>query len=196
MASSIYHNAVTDRQYKAATGLSRAEFDALYEQFAPLYTPKAMPRYAKQVQPVLTAKKEALFFILHYHKAYPTLQNLGMYFGISDAAASMYIELLKPCLKAALSQQKAENSLLAKNQAAVDEQFAGITDLVIDLTEGLLNVLLIKRFRKRITVVKKFHMVKWLLVCTLDKRILVISKAYSGHTHDFTIFKEILGALI
>jgi len=135
MASSIYHNAATDRQYKAATGLSRVEFTALYEQFAPLYTPKAMPRYAKQVQPVLTDKKEALFFILHYHKAYPTLQNLGMYFGISDAAASMYIALLKPCLKEALSQQLAENTLLAKSQAAVDEQFAGITDLVIDVTE-------------------------------------------------------------
>lgn len=94
-----------------------------------------MPRYAKQVQPVLIDKKEALFFILHYYKAYPTLQNLGMYFGISDAAASVYIDLLKPCLRAALSQQEAENSLLAKNQEAIDKQFARITDLVIDITE-------------------------------------------------------------
>lgn len=135
MASSIYHNAVTDRQYKAATGLSRQEFATLYEQFAPLYLPKELPRYAKQVQPVLTDKREALFFVLHYHKAYPTLQNLGMYFGISDAAASAYLELLKPCLQAALQQQEVANSQLAKNQATVDRQFAGVTDLVIDVTE-------------------------------------------------------------
>lgn len=135
MAASIYHNAVTDRQYKAATGLSRQEFATLYERFAPLYSPKETPRYAKQVQPVLTDKREALFFVLHYHKAYPTLQNMGMYFGISDAAASAYLELLKPCLQAALHQQDAANKQVAMNQAAVDEQFAGVTDLVIDVTE-------------------------------------------------------------
>ena len=58
-----------------------------------------------------------------------------MYFGISDAAASMYLELLKPCLETALQKQKAENSQLAQNQIAVNKQFAGITDLVIDVTE-------------------------------------------------------------
>lgn len=135
MASSIFHNAVTDRQYQAATGLSIAQFAQLYTQFAPLYTPKALPRYAKQVQPVLTNKEEALFFILHYYKSYPTLQNLGMYFGISDAATSAYLELLKPCLKAALHQQGAENRVLVPSQEAFDKQFAGITDLIIDVTE-------------------------------------------------------------
>ncbi|MEJ7658620.1 MAG: transposase family protein [Hymenobacter sp.] len=44
-------------------------------------------------------------------------------------------------------------------------------------------------------MVKKFYTLKWLLVCTLDKRILFVSKAYSGHTHDFTIFKYIFGGL-
>ena len=83
----------------------------------------------------LTNKKEALFFILHYYKSYPTLQNLGMYFGISDAATSAYLELLKPCLKAALQQQDSESRVLFPNQEAFDKQFAGSTDLVIDVTE-------------------------------------------------------------
>ena len=44
MASSIYQNALKERQYKAATGLSLAEFDALYLLFAPFYEPKqALP---------------------------------------------------------------------------------------------------------------------------------------------------------
>jgi len=34
-----------------------------------------------------------------------------------------------------------------------------------------------------------------LLVSTLDKRLIFVSKAYSGHTHDFTIFKDIFAAL-
>lgn len=135
MASSIFYNAVNDRQYKAATGLSISQFDQLYCQFAPFYTPKATPRYERQIQPVLTNKKEALFFILHYYKSYPTLQNLGMYFGISVAAASAYLELLKPCLKAALQLQGVENNVLIPSQEAFDKQFAGITDLLIDVTE-------------------------------------------------------------
>lgn len=135
MASSIYHNASADRQYKAATGLSVAQFDNLYAQFAPWYTPKAIPVYVEQIQPALTNKKEALVFILHYYKAYPTLQNLGLYFGVSDSTGSAYLELLKPCLKAALQQQGAENRVLAKNQSAFDKHVAGVTDLVIDVTE-------------------------------------------------------------
>ena len=101
--ASIYHNVRTQRQYKAATGLEQVEFDALL---------RPVPRilYAKKLlisglaQPILTDKREALFFILHYYKVYPNLQNLSLYFGIPDAAASQYLKLLKPYLKAALQQ--------------------------------------------------------------------------------------------
>ena len=135
MATSIYHNAHNDRQYKAATGLSIQQFKSLYDLFSLYYSPKVPPLYEKQIAPVLTDKKEALFFILHYYKAYPTLQNLGMYFGISDATAARYLELIKPCLKAALQQQGAANRVVAKNQEAFDDLFSGVTDLVIDVTE-------------------------------------------------------------
>ncbi|AMJ66525.1 transposase family protein [Hymenobacter sp. PAMC 26628] len=134
MASSIYHNARTERQYKAATGLSIAEFEALYEFFQQLYRPKAV-LIQGPTQPILTDKKEALFFILHYYKAYPTLQNLGMYFGISDAAASQYLELLKPCLKTALRQQHVLAKRLFTGQTSFEQVFAGVEDLFIDVTE-------------------------------------------------------------
>jgi hypothetical protein len=134
MSSSIYHNARNERQYKAATGLSMSEFEALYQVFKNFYFPKkALPHM--QSLPVLTDKKEALFFILHYYKAYPTLQNLGMYFGISDAGASHYLELLKPCLKAALQQQGVAAKRLFTGQQSFEQTFAGVTDLVIDVTE-------------------------------------------------------------
>ncbi|MEJ7663102.1 MAG: transposase family protein [Hymenobacter sp.] len=44
-------------------------------------------------------------------------------------------------------------------------------------------------------MVKKFHTVKWLLICTLDRRILWVSKCYNGSTHDFTIFKDVFANL-
>lgn len=134
MPSSIYHNARNERQYKAATGLSMAEFEALYAVFEHFYVPKKPLPYGP-AQPVLTDKKEALFFILHYYKAYPTLQNLGMYFGLSDAAASHYLEMLKPCLKAALQQQNVLAKRLFTGQQSFEQTFAGVSDLFIDVTE-------------------------------------------------------------
>ena len=134
MPSSIYHNARNERQYKAATGLSLAEFDVLYSIFEHFYVPKKPLPYGP-TQPVLTDKKEALFFILPYYKAYPTLQNLGMYFGLSDAAASHYLDLLKPCLKAALQQQNVLAARLFTGQKSFEQTFAGVTDLFVDVTE-------------------------------------------------------------
>ena len=135
MASSIYQNAAKERQYKAATGLSLAEFDALYILFAPFYEPKQALPYSPTIPVLLVDKREALFFILHYLKAYPTLQNRGLYFGMSDASVSNCLARLKPCLKAALAQQNVLAHRLFANQQAFETAFAGEADLLIDVTE-------------------------------------------------------------
>lgn len=135
MPSSIYQNALKERQYKAATGLSLAEFDALYLLFAPLYEPKQALPHLPNAPVLLTDKREALFFVLHYLKAYPTLQNMGLYFGMSDASVSNCLARLKPCLKAALAQQNALAHRLFPTQQAFEDAFAGEQDLFIDVTE-------------------------------------------------------------
>lgn len=135
MPSTIYHNATKERQYKAATGLSLAEFDALYRLFAPLYEPKKPLPYSPDSFVLLTDKREALFFVLHYLKAYPTLQNMGLYFGMSDASVSNCLTRLKPCLKAALAEQNGLVHRLFANQQAFEAAFAGEEDLFIDVTE-------------------------------------------------------------
>ena len=135
MQHSIYHNAKNDRQYKAATGLSRAEFDALCVPFSTFYLPKETPPTTGANAPALTDKREALFFVLFAYKAYPTLQNLGLCFGLSDACASRYLDLLKPCLKAALRAQAAPLRRVFASQAAFDEAFQDVGDLFIDVTE-------------------------------------------------------------
>lgn len=133
--TSIYHNALNERQYKAATGLSKEQFEELFSIFEPLYTPKAGNPYNEEKKPVLADKREALFFILHYYKAYPTLQNLGLYFGFSDYAASTYLELLKPLLKAALLRISPVRSAVFKDQQEFDKAFEGVGEIYIDVTE-------------------------------------------------------------
>ncbi|MDQ2770470.1 MAG: transposase family protein [Bacteroidota bacterium] len=135
MASSIYQNAAKERQYKAANGLSLAEFDAFYILFAPFYAPKQALPYSPTIPVLLVDKREALLFILHYFKAYPTLQNRGLYFGMSDASVSNCLTRLKPCLKAALVQQNVLAHRLFANQQAFEAAFAGEADLFIDVTE-------------------------------------------------------------
>ena len=133
-AKYLYH-ARNDRQYKAATGLSKVQFEALYRLFEPFYELKKPVSSTTRQQPVLTNKREALFFILHYYKAYPSLQNMGMYFGFSDFTASTYLERMKPCLKAALQARGLHNIPLFTTQEEFDKKFADVTDLVIDVTE-------------------------------------------------------------
>ena len=73
---SIFNNLRTEKQYKAATGLTPHEFEHLFEYFQKYYRPKKENPFPNTPKPVLTDKKEALFFILHYLKAYPTLENI------------------------------------------------------------------------------------------------------------------------
>lgn len=132
--SSIFSNLRTDRQYKASTGLNKTEFNDLYSIFEKFYIPKTGNPYISN-SPVLIDKKEALFFILHYYKSYPTLQNMGLYFGFSDYTASTYLDLLKPILKLSLQNKEDIKIGLFENQLEFDKAFEGVDDIFIDVTE-------------------------------------------------------------
>lgn len=133
--ASIYNNLKTDKHYKAATGLSMVQFDELFSTFQQLYIPKTANPYSTTNLPVLTDKREALFFILHYYKSYPTLQNLGLYFGFSEYAASHYLDLIKPILKASLTKSTVLKGVIFKEQTQFDEAFKNVDEIYIDVTE-------------------------------------------------------------
>ena len=132
---SVFKNVKSDKEYKSMTGLSKAAFECLYLVFCDLYEAKESNPYGGVRQPVLMDKREALFFILHYYKAYPTLVNMGIYFGFSEYTVSQYLARIKPYLKASLAQNKGIQTTLFKDQAAFDAAFEGVDDLYIDVTE-------------------------------------------------------------
>ena len=131
----IYKNTSSDKQYKASTGFSKEEFMSLFLIFEKLYFPKKKHICKGVPKPVLTNKREALFFILHYLKAYPTLVNMGIYFGFSESTVSIYIELLKPILKAALLQSTTPIARNFGSQEEFDKAFEGVEDIIIDGVE-------------------------------------------------------------
>ena len=131
----IYKNITSNKQYKASTGFSKEEFMSLFLIFEKLYFSKKKHICKGVPKPALTNKREALFFILHYLKAYPTLVNMDIYFGFSESRASIYIELLKPILKAALLQSTAPIARNFGSQEEFDKAFEGVEDLIIDGVE-------------------------------------------------------------
>ena len=60
---------------------------------------------------------------------------MGLYFGMSNAAACQYVELLRPCLHAALARHQPAVKRLFNNQAAFDKLFEGVGAVFIDVTE-------------------------------------------------------------
>lgn len=131
--ASIFHNLKSDKKCKAATGLSLEQFNALADVFNQYYKPKSGHQYSKP--PVLTNSKEALFFVLHYLKAYPTLENMALYFDIDISTVCDYLKITKKCLKAVLQEQEVFINQVFKNQSEFDKAFADVEDLIADCTE-------------------------------------------------------------
>jgi hypothetical protein len=131
--STIYQNLRTDRQYKAATALDKQQFETLFAIFEGLYIPKPSDPHKKE--PVLTDKREALFFVLHYYKAYPSLENMAPCFGFAQSTAAGYLRLLGPILKACLAEHQPLQACLSRSRQAFDKAFADTGQIIIDVTE-------------------------------------------------------------
>ena len=133
--SSIYHNLRTDRQYKAATGLSKEKFDQLLIEFSKLYIPKTPNPYTSHNNPHLQEKGEALFFTLHYLKSYPTLENMGLYFGMAHSKVHAYLTWLMPLLRECLAAHAPLQESLFKNPTAFEAAFAPFDEIILDVTQ-------------------------------------------------------------
>ena len=133
--SSIYHNIRNSKQWKASTGMSQAQFESLYVEFEKWYPSKKVNPYNPEKNPVLSDGKEALFFLLHYLKSYPTLLNMSLYFGISEASVSHYLKRLKPVLKKTLHELDATVRRDFVSDADFEDWFVGVDDIFIDGVE-------------------------------------------------------------
>lgn len=136
--ATIFANLQNDRQYRASTGLGQEDFDRLHQVFEKYYKPKPLNAISK-VAPLLTDAKEALFFILFYYKSYPTLEVLGLSFGFSNTSAFVYIDYIKPYLKAALRAESVLVKRVFDNQDAFDKAFEGVEDIFLDGSELIIQ---------------------------------------------------------
>jgi hypothetical protein len=100
-----------ERQRKALTGLSQAQFDHLLPVFEHVYQATQQQTYeegvargTRQRQPgggskgKLPTMADKLFFVLYYYKTYPTFDMLGAQFDMARSKANTNLHKLSPIL--------------------------------------------------------------------------------------------------
>jgi hypothetical protein len=100
-----------DRQMKALTGLTRAQFDSLLPVFRDLYQATQQQAYEVGVASGTRRRKpgggstgklppmaEKLLFVLSYYKTYPTFDVLGPPFAMGRSKANENLHKLSPML--------------------------------------------------------------------------------------------------
>lgn len=141
-------NIRTDREMRAFTGLSIAEYERFLERFATVYEARRQQRYATAVQAGqrkrrlgggrksnLRTMATKLLFVLYYYKVYPTFDVLGLTFNLSRSKAHTQLYDLSPLLHETLVQLE---MMPAREFATVDELMTaldGLDQIVIDATE-------------------------------------------------------------
>ena len=100
-----------ERQMKALTGLSQAQFDSLLPVFSAIYRATQQQTYEEGLQSGTRRRRpgggskgklptmgEKLQFVLYYYKTYPTFDVLGTQFAMTRSKAHENLHKLSPIL--------------------------------------------------------------------------------------------------
>ena len=192
-----------DRQMKALTGLSQAQFDQLLPVFSDIYQATQQQTYEQGVasgtrrrQPgggskgKLPTMAARLQFVLYYYKTYPTFDVLGSQFDMARSKANENLHKLSPILYDTLVHLE----LMPYRELATPEDLKaalqGMNRLLIDATNAPIIAQQMMRHSVSITVEKKQHTLKNTVMSLPDKLIVFVGRTFSGHNHDYTMLKQ------
>ena len=137
-----------ERQMKALTGLSQAQFDDLLPVFSDIYGVTQQQHYEEGVASGTRRRKpgggtkgklptmtEKLLFVLYYYKTYPTFDVLGTQFDMARSKANENLHKLSPILYDTLVYLE----MMPYREFSTPDDFKaalqGIDQLIIDATE-------------------------------------------------------------
>jgi len=137
-----------ERQMKALTGLSQAQFNHLLSVFSDIYQATQQKTYEKGLESGTRRRKpgggckgklptmaDKLLFVLYYYKTYPTFDVLGTQFAMARSKANENLHKLSPMLHDTL----AHLDLMPDRELATPEDLKaalqGVDRLLIDATE-------------------------------------------------------------
>ncbi len=137
-----------ERQMKALTGLSQAQFDSLLPVFSAIYRATQQQTYEEEIQSGTRRRRlgggskgklptmvEKLQFVLYYYKTYPTFDVLGTQFAMARSRAHENLHKLSPILYDTLVHLE----LMPYRELATPEELTaalqGVDRLLLDATE-------------------------------------------------------------
>ena len=137
-----------DRQMKALTGVSQAQFDFLLPVFSHVYQEAEQKRYEDGVEAGTRSRKpgagikgklltlaDKLKFVLYFYKTYPTFDVLGAQFDMVRSKANENLHKLFPLLYDTLVQLDLMPYRELDTPEALREALSGVDQLIIDATE-------------------------------------------------------------
>jgi hypothetical protein len=135
-----YQKLNTNRQWKAATGVSQKQFEIL----VPLFSDSFIQLFGKSMQDrqndgtteaCLRTPADLLFFLLFYLKNGLTLDVLGFVFGMNGSNAKRNIDIASRVLRAALTPLDVMPKREFRDAAEFEEYFSEHKALILDGTE-------------------------------------------------------------
>jgi Helix-turn-helix of DDE superfamily endonuclease len=137
-----------ERQMKALTGLSQAQFDSLLPVFSDLYRAPQQQTYEEGLQSGTRRRRpgggtkgklptmvEKLQFVLYYYKTYPTFDVLGTQFAMARSKANENLHKLAPILYDTLVHRELMPSRELATPEELQAALQGVDRLLIDATE-------------------------------------------------------------
>lgn len=137
-----------DRQMKALTGMSQAQFDFLLPVFSHVYQEGKQTRYEDGVEAGTRSRKpgagikgklptlaDKLKFVLYYYKTYPSFDVLGSQFDMGRSKANENLHKLSPILYDTLVRLDLMPYRELETPEDLRDALSGVDQLIIDATE-------------------------------------------------------------
>jgi hypothetical protein len=137
-----------ERQMKALTGLSQAQFDHLLSVFSNIYQATQQKTYDKGIESGTRRRKpgggckgklptlaDKLLFVLYYYKTYPTFDVLGTQLAMARSKANENLHKISPILYDTLVSLDLMPPRELATPAALKAALQGVDRLLIDATE-------------------------------------------------------------
>jgi hypothetical protein len=184
-----------EKEFKAATSLSREKFNSLSILFSNTYK-KIYAVSIEESQQNMSRKfvfpntDELLFFVLFSLKNALILEVKGLIFGIPASTADYNFKKGLEILHRTMEDNTFMPARNFSNEAEFLKYFERESALILDVTEFKVERPSNDEAQKEIYLEKKIHSRKALIITNKEKEILYVSALFTGKTHDYEILKR------
>jgi len=193
-----------ERQLKSVCGVTESQLKKIAQQFELVENEDKQARYEQIClsnfrvrkpggghKGILKTPLQKVLIVLVYCKSYSTYDDLGSRFGLSKSAAFDNVDRHFPFVSRALARLGVLPHRTFDNVEEFQEIFEDIKEIIIDVTSLKSQRPQNREQQKEVySGKKKAHTYKNTIISTLQKFILFIELTFTGHNHDYKMFKS------